>query len=78
MDLVATILFSIMFVSFVGIGVYTIAVPCYCLYDSSFEPSQRKGWKRVPRSIMILGYTSMVMFILCFFIGALLAIFFGK
>jgi hypothetical protein len=75
MDTIAAVLFSIAIVSFVGIGAYSIAASSVLIYDFvAFEPSQRIGWKRVPRAIVMFGIISMGVFAACVVIGGVFAV----
>jgi hypothetical protein len=64
---VATVAIASIAISFVLLGVYTVAVAYYALTDT-----EQRGWSRVPRPIRIMGIGSGIVFMVGFLTMAII------
>jgi hypothetical protein len=72
MDLLPTVLFAVALAAFIGVAIYTIAVPICIVRD--YPAWAQKGWKSIPRPVIILGATSITIYVACIVVGVILAI----
>jgi hypothetical protein len=72
--MIGPILFGVAFLAFIGVALYSVVTAIALWYDYlAFAPSERLGWKRVPRPVIILGIVSITAFVLCVIAGGILA-----
>jgi hypothetical protein len=73
---IPNIIFYTVVASSVGLVIYSRCVGIELWYDYlAFAPSNRRGWKRVPRPVIIIGVISGIAFVLAFVAGSLMALF---
>jgi hypothetical protein len=72
---VARIVVFVALTSFIGAAIYSIAAVGYLYhYYFAFAPDQRRGYKRIPRSIRLLGLVSILSYTICVVVGLVMAI----